>query len=124
MQVAIVVGVALFMIGIGGFGLVSPPGLALFVARWESRRGLWTAAVFRIGFGLILGGIAPATRTPLAFQILAALTVCAGLALPWLGLVRFKRILAGWRGLPPGWIRLWAVFPVGLGIFLLWSVLA
>jgi len=124
MQVAIVVGVALFMIGIGGFGLVSPPGLARFVARWESRRGLWAAAVLRIGFGLILGGVAPATRTPLAFHILAVLTVCAGLALPGLGLARFKRILAGWRGLSPRWVRLWAAFPVGLGIFLLWSVLA
>lgn len=124
MMIAIVTLVSLCMIAIGFFGLVSPPGLADFVARWESPEGLWLAVALRLTFGLALWLAAPATQTPVIFQVLALLVVGAGLALPLLGLDRFKSILSWWRRLPPNSVRLWTSFPLLLGFFILWSTLA
>jgi hypothetical protein len=97
-MIAIVVLAAIFMAGLGLYGLVSPQGLAGFASRWRSERGLWTAAVIRVVFGIVLWQVAPSSRAPLALQILAAVTVAAGIALPFLGLARFVAVLDWWAG--------------------------
>jgi hypothetical protein len=114
---------SLFMAGVGLFGLLFPHKLAVFVSRWESEAGLWTAAALRVIFGLILWQAAPESRAPQAVQALAVITIAAGGALPFIGLPRFLAVLAWWRRQPPALVRVWCLFPILLGSFLLWAVL-
>jgi hypothetical protein len=120
-MIAIVVLAAIFIAGLGLYGLVSPQGLAGFASRWRSERGLWTAAVIRVVFGIVLWQAAPSSRAPLALQILASVTVAAGIALPFLGLARFVAVLDWWAGRPAAFRRAWAGVAAGFGLFLLWA---
>lgn len=114
--------VALFMTGVGLFGLFAPHRLPALIALWRSERGLWTAAVVRVAFGVALWLAAPGSRAPLALHILAGITVGAGVALPVLGLARFLAILDWWISQPLRVQRVWMAFPAGLGLFLLWAI--
>jgi hypothetical protein len=114
--------VALFMLGLGLYGLIAPRRLAGFVALWRSERGLWTAAGVRILFGIALWLAAPASKAPLALRVLAVVTLAAGSALPFLGLARFTAVLDWWLERPVAWQRAWLGLAAGLGAFLLWAV--
>lgn len=114
--------VALFMTGVGLFGLIAPHRLPALIALWRSERGLWTAAVVRVAFGVALWLVAPESRAPRALHTLAGITVVAGAALPVLGLARFLAILDWWLVQPVRTRRVWMAFPAGLGLFLLWAV--
>lgn len=119
----LVAGLGLAIVAIAVYGLVAPSGLLQLVARMGTTRGLWTAAVSRVVFGALLWLAAPASRTPFAFELLGAIAIFAGVALPLVGLARF-RALVGWvAAAPPGAIRLWTVFALAFGAFLAWSVL-
>jgi hypothetical protein len=114
--------VAVFMLGLGLYGLISPQRLAGFVSLWRSERGLWTAAAMRILFGVALWLAAPASKAPLVLRILAVVTLAAGSALPFLGVERFTAMLDWWLGRPVEWLRAWLGLAAGLGAFLLWAV--
>lgn len=114
--------VAVFMAGLGLYGLVSSQGLAEFVSRWRSQRGLWIAATVRILFGIALWLVAPQAHAPLALKILAGITIAAGVALPILGVARFMAVLDWWLGLPIAVQKAWMGFAAVLGVFLLWAI--
>jgi hypothetical protein len=120
----LVVVVSIFAVGMGAFGLVSPPGMAAFALRWRSRAGLWTASIGRLVIGVALWIVAPTSRTPVVLQVLAVLSMLSALVLPLLGVSRFESILSWWSRQSPGFIRSWSALAVVLGIFLLWSVVA
>jgi hypothetical protein len=113
---------ALFMVGIGLYGLAAPKRLAGFVALWQSREGLWLATAFRLVFALALWLAAPASKAPLALQIVAVLALIGGLSLPLIGLDRYVRVIGWWLGLPERLQRAWLAPAAGLGLFLLWAV--
>ena len=124
MRVLIVVVVSILAAGIGVVGLVSPARQVAFVSYWESTAGLWASAGIRLVFGLALGFVAPASRTPVVLQVLAVLSVAVALLLPFLGVVRFQSLLSWWCRQPPAFIRAWSAVAVVFGSFILWSVLA
>lgn len=113
---------AIFIAGLGVYGLVSPRRLLSFVALWRSRAGLWTAAGVRVAFGLALWLVAPYGHVPLALKILGSLMIAAGVALPLMGLVRFEAILDWWCALPAKFQRVWMTAAAMFGLFLLWAV--
>jgi hypothetical protein len=115
--------IALFMLGIGIYGLYSPMDLARFAARWQTQQGLWTAAATRVVFGLALWQIAPASPLPTAFAVLAAVIVIAGLALPLIGLARFTALLTWWCSQPQPVLRAWGLVAALMGGLFLWSAL-
>lgn len=119
----LVVVVSIFAMGMGVFGLVSPPGMAAFTLRWRSRAGLWTASIGRLVIGVALWIVAT-SRTPVALHVLAVLSMLSALVLPLLGVSRFESLLSWWSRQSPGFIRSWSALAVVLGIFLLWSVVA
>lgn len=112
---------ACFMIAVGIFGLLSPSGLARFIALWRSERGLWTAAALRVLFAAALWLAAPASKAPLALSLLAGVVLAAGIALPVLGLARFNAVLDWWLARPVATRRAWMLLPVALGSFFLWA---
>ncbi len=116
--------VSLFVLGVGLLGLGSPAGMVAFVSRWRSKAGLWVASVLRLVFGVALWFVAPMSRTPLALQVLAIVSVFAALALPVIGLSRVDALLAWWCRQSPAFTRAWSVVAAVLGLFLLWSVIS
>ena len=113
--------VAILMAGLGMFGVLSPDGLAEFTGRWRSARGLWTASILRVIFGVALWHVAPVSRAPFALQFLAVVAMGAGVLLPILGLARFESMLDWWIARPPSFQQGWAAFAAALGLALLWA---
>ena len=120
----IVVGISAFLIMVGVVGVVAPLSLGKFVDRWKSGTGLWAAAVLRVVFGIALWVVAPSSRAPLALQVLAVVTLAAGILLPVMGYGRYEALLVWWQRQPPAFVRLWCFVAGALGVFLLWAVLA
>jgi len=118
----IVAGFSLGIMAIGALGLASPEALMSFVRRWQTPLGLWVAAGFRIAFGVAVWLAASSSRTPTVLQILAAVSVASGIALPLVGLSRFVAIISWWERRSAGVKRAWAGVACAFGGFLLWSV--
>ena len=110
------------LIGFGFWGIISPTTLLAFLSRWQTRSGLWTGAAFRLIFGLALWSVAPLSRLPTTLQVVGVIFVMAGLAMPFIGLARFQRMVAWWLNKPPSFTRVWAVVTLALGVFFVWAV--
>ncbi len=113
---------AVLLSGFGLWGLMTPATLRAFLSRWQTRGGLWAGAALRLVFGLALWSAAPLSRFPAALQAVGGLFVVAGVALPFIGLARFRRMVAWWLEKPPGFIRVWALTTLALGVFFVWAV--
>jgi hypothetical protein len=124
MALLIVSVVSIFVACMGVVGLVSPAGMVSFLSRWQSKTGLWVAFVVRLAFGISLWLVAPTSRAPIVLQVLAVVSVVSALALPLIGVSRFKSILSWWLSRSPGFMRVWLAAAVALGVFILWSVVA
>jgi len=113
--------VGLIIAAIGILGLVAP-SLLLDTARLaQSQVGLYVVAALRIAFGLALIGAASAARLPGTLRILGVLFVVAGIISPFFGVERIREILDWWSAQGPTFMRVWAVFPVMLGLFIVYA---
>ena len=110
------------IVGFGLWGMLKPATLLAFLSRWQTREGLWTGAAFRLLFGLALWSVAPLSRFPTTLQAVAVVFVVAGIAMPFIGLARFKSMLAWWLNKPPSFTRVWAVATLALGVCFVWAV--
>ncbi len=110
------------LIGFGVWGIISPATLLTFLSRWQTRSGLWTGATLRLIFGLALWFAAPLSRFPTTLQVVGVIFVVAGIAMPFIGLARFKSMVAWWLNKPPSFTRLWAVATLAVGVFFVWAV--
>ncbi len=121
-MVFLVIALAGLFIGFGLWGIIAPATLLAFLARWQTREGLWTGAALRLIFGLALWSVAPLSRFPTTLQVVAVIFVVAGIAMPFIGLARFKSMVAWWLNKPPSVIRVWSVCTLALGVFFVWAV--
>jgi hypothetical protein len=48
-------------------------------------------------------------------------SVVSALALPLVGVSRFKSMLSWWSSQSPGFMRVWLAVAVVVGVFILWS---
>ena len=113
---------SVLLIGFGLWGMIKPATLLAFLSRWQTRGGLWAGATLRLIFGFTLWSVAPLSRFPTTLQVVGVLFVVAGVALPFIGLARFKRMVAWWLNNPPCFTRVWAVAALALGVFFVWAV--
>ena len=113
---------AVLFISLGLWGLIAPAMLLAFISGWQTRGGLWAGAILRLLFGLAVWSVAARSRFPTTLQVLALIAVVAGVALPFIGLDRFNRIVAWWSRQPLRFTRAWAVFLIALGVFIVWAV--
>jgi hypothetical protein len=118
----IVILFGLFTAALGLLGLVAPGRLVGFVKAWETPIGLYVAAGLRLVLGIALFLAAPASRAPDVCRILAVVIFAAGVATPFVGLERFRRLLAWWTARGSGFMRAWAGIALILGLFLVWVV--
>jgi len=112
-----------FTLLMGVWGVLAPSRLVDFATRFGTAGGLWFAAGIRVVFGLALWFAGPASRAPLLLQVLGAITLVAGVMLPFIGVDRFKALLDWWTRLSPTAMRIWCVFAVAFGAAILWALL-
>ncbi len=121
-MVFLAIALAVLIVGFGIWGIISPTTLLAFLSRWQTRGGLWTGAALRLMFGLALWSAAPLSRFPTTLQVVGVIFVVAGIAMPFIGLARFKSMVAWWLNKPPSFTRVWAVATLALGVFFVWAV--
>lgn len=83
--------------------------------------GMSFAVVVRIILGVALLFAAPASKFPVLFNWLGVVALIAAVALPVLGRVRLRSLLAWFRTRPNFIIRLWLVFGALFGFFLVYG---
>jgi hypothetical protein len=113
----LVAAVAVFVALVGVLVLASPASLVAFVSDWQSKTGLWGATLLRLLLGVGLWLVAPMARFPLAFQVLALLSLLGAVALPLIGLARFRAVLFWWTHQSPVMVRVWSALLVVFGVF-------
>jgi len=113
----LVAAVAIFVAFVGLLGLASPSGLVSFVSDWQSKTGLWGATILRLLLGVGLWQVAPLASFPLVFHVLAVLSLLGAVALPLMGLVRFRAVLFWWTHQSPAMVRFWSALLVVFGLF-------
>lgn len=111
-----------FLAAVGAVGVVSPTQLLGLVRRIQSPAGLWVATAFRIVLGVSLYAVAAPSRAPEVLRVLGVLTIAAGVATPFFGLERFRKLLDWWSARGPGFVRAWAAVALAFGLSLAYAV--
>ena len=108
---------------LGGLGMVSPARLLALVRRVQTPGGLYVAAALRLVLGVALLVVAPASKATQVLRIIGVLAVAAALTTPLVGLARWGRLVEWWSAQGSLVVRVWAVIPLALGLYVAWSVL-
>ena len=115
--------VAVALIGVGLFGLVSPESLSgvrrLYFA---TPVGLGVAAAVRVAMGLVVIRCAPASRAPRTLRVLGAVMCLQALTATLLGPERARAVLEWETMQGPALLRLGAAAAVASGGFLTFAV--
>jgi hypothetical protein len=114
--------ISLAIAALGGLGMVFPQKMIAFAHLFESRSGLWAAAVLRIVFGMALYQSAATSHAPDILYPLGIFIVAAGCATPFIGVARTKALIAWWEARGLGFVRAWAGFALALGLLLAGAV--
>ena len=118
----VVVIFGLLMAALGLLGLMAPQRLIGFVRSWQTTTGLYAAAALRLALGAALFLAAPTSRAPDVLQVLGVFVFVVGLATPFFGLERFRKLLEWWSARSPGFVRTWAGVVLGFGLLLVYAV--
>lgn len=121
-MVFLVLAFAVLFIGLGLWGGIAPGPLLAFLSRWQTRGGLWAGAILRLLFGVALWCVAATSRFPTTLQVMAVISIVAGVGLPFVGVARFKRVMAWWTRQSLGFTRAWSALVIVLGAFIVWAV--
>jgi hypothetical protein len=105
------------------YGVVRPLRLAALVQRFLNKFEVGGAAVIRVFLASVLWFSAPASHTPTAFRVLAAIMLTSAVILLVIGRARLQKLIDWVTTWPPTAIRLQCLVGVAFGAFLLWSVL-
>ena len=93
------------------------------IGRWmQTPGGLYGTAAVRIVMGASLLGVAPASRLPRTLRVIGALIILVGLLTPLFGVERARLVLDWWVAQGETFMRVWALFPVAVGLFLIHAI--
>jgi hypothetical protein len=109
--------IALFIVAIGGVGLVFPSALIWLAHSSISPAKLYAIAAARVAFGLLLLTVAGTSRFPRTLRIVAFLPILAGLATPFVGVDRAPALVEWWTQFGHGIVRVTALLIFALGGF-------
>jgi hypothetical protein len=106
-----------------GLGVMAVPLTMAEVGRWmQTPGGLYGTAAVRLVMGASLIGAASSSRMPRTLRVIGALIILVGLLTPLFGLERARLILDWWVAQGTTFMRVWALFPVAFGLFLIYAI--
>ena len=114
---------SLSVVVLGALGIVSPMMLLGVVRKFESPAGIYAAAALRIMLGVALFLSAPTSRVQEVVRILGIIIFVIGIITPLIGIERFRRLFNWWSERGPHFMRVWAGFALGFGLFLAYAVM-
>jgi hypothetical protein len=120
--VTLVLVVGLFIIAIGGIGVVAPYGLENIARHVTTPIGLYLAAAFRVAIGIALIRVAAASRWPRMLRCLGVIAIFAGVVTLGLGVDRARSILDWWSQQGPVFMRFWPALAVLFGVIMVLAV--
>jgi hypothetical protein len=109
--------------GIGAVGVLAPSVVASATSLFHGALGLALAAALRLLLGVALVVAAPASRAPLVFRALGAVTLAVGLLTPLIGVERFDALLDWWAGLDPLTARVWSACAAAIGSAIAYGII-
>jgi hypothetical protein len=113
------------VIVLAGWGMFAPDKLMTFVtSAMDQHRGMYIAIAVRLALGLALISVAPASLFPVVFQVLGWIAIISAIALAAAGRERVRRLIA-WvsERFSAFMVRLWLLFGIAFGAFLVYGVL-
>ena len=121
----IVLVIGALIIVLAGWGIFAPEKLMTFVtSAIEKYWGIYVAVIVRLVLGSALIIVAPASLFPIVFQALGVIAIVAAIALVLMGGERIRRFIAWWsERFSAQIIRLWLLFGMAFGGFLVYGVL-
>jgi hypothetical protein len=88
----------------------------------EKNWGIYVAVVARLLLGAALIVVAPESRFPLVFEILGWFAIVAAVIMLFAGRVRLRRFVAWFEQSSQTMIRVWLLFGIAFGAFLVYGV--
>jgi len=121
--IVLVIGVTVIVLA--GWGMFAPNKLMTFVSSaMDKYWGIYIAVIVRLVLGSALIIVAPASLFPTVFKALGVIAIVAAIALVILGRERMRRFIAWWsERFSTPIVRLWLLFGVAFGGFLVYGVL-
>ena len=121
--IVLVIGVTVIVLA--GWGMFAPGKLMMLVTSvMDQHRGIYIAVTVRLVLGVALISVAPASLFPIVFQVLGLLAIVAAVALAVAGRERLRRFIVWWsERFSASIIRLWLLFGLAFGAFLVYGVL-
>ncbi len=108
---------------LAAWGVYAPEKLVKLVASAMNQEwGIYLAVLVRLLLGLALIIAAPDSRFPLIFQALGWIVIVAAAVLAFMGRERIRRLVAWFERFSPPIIRMWSLFGVAFGGFLIFGV--
>ena len=111
------------IVALSVWGVVVPNRLIALVTGLMNRgSGLYVRIGSRVVLGVALIVAAPPARFPILFAVLGWISIAAAIALPLFGRARLGALLGWLERMPTTLVRLWLVYGVVFGAFLLYGV--
>ena len=120
MTIVLVVG--LFIIAVGGIGVVAPHSLESIARHVATPIGLYLAAAFRVAIGILLIRVAAASRWPRLLRALGVVAIVVGVITLFLGVDRARAMVDLWSGQGPVFMRFWPALAVLFGAIIVLAV--
>lgn len=119
----VVLALGVVVCALSAWGLYSPDQIWKLVNGAMDRKwGIHIAVGARLLLGAALIITAPGSRYPLIFEILGWFAVVAAVALLFLGRKRLRRFVAWFQRHSEAMIRVWLLFGVAFGAFLVYGI--
>ena len=112
------------VIVLAGWGIFAPEKLMTFVtSAMDKSWGIYVAVIVRLVLGSALIIVAPASLFPIVFEVLGVIAIVAAIVLLLMGRERMRRFIAWFSArFSASIIRLWLLFGVAFGGFIVYGV--
>lgn len=108
---------------VGALGVVAPSLWLRLGVALASPLGVWFIVLERLLLGVVFVGAAPRSRDPTLFRLLGAVTLVAGLAVPFLGLQTFTIVPDVWPTQTSAMARWYAAGECAFGLLIAYGII-
>ena len=113
----------LIIFALSAWGFFAPKTLARIVLdQFDRPWGLYLAVGVRLVLGALFIMVADETRFPAALRFFGYLMLIAAAMIPLIGRRRISRFMEWLQSKPPALMRIWLIFGVAFGAFLVYAV--